>query len=84
MKSLLVVLIVTLCNQIIWTAGAPSSAEMPVRYDDAQLWKVEHTDLAKNILDELQRNSNGRFSKIPRKIYNNLMYSTSYRVQLQY
>lgn len=62
MKNLLAVLILTLCNQIFWTAGAPSIAEMPVRYDDAQLWKVEHTGLAKNILDELQRNSNGGLS----------------------
>lgn len=62
MKSLLSILVLTLCNQILWAAGAPNNmAEMPVRYDDAQLWKVEHTGLAKNILDELQRNSNGEF-----------------------
>lgn len=70
MKSVLLVFLFTLVNQVLWISGAPNAldntsqkslnesigADKLVRYDGAQLWKVDfNDDRTKNIVVELKR-----------------------------
>lgn len=76
MKNVLIVFLIVLVNQVFWIDGAPNAldsatknylnesivADNPVRYDGAQLWKVDfNDDRTKTIVVELKR-AYGSFS----------------------
>lgn len=70
MKNVLIVFLIALVNQVFWMDGAPNALDStirinlnesivavnPVRYDGAQLWKVDfNDDRTKTIVVELKR-----------------------------